>query len=156
MSTKNPFLDFNPRSREGSDIDIIIRIQCPKYFNPRSREGSDRDAFENSYEYVKFQSALPRGERPSRDLGVCLSSDFNPRSREGSDFITLTTFTIHFLFQSALPRGERRGPACQVLSDGIISIRAPARGATPCRYNNKQACFTFQSALPRGERLRVF
>ena len=35
------FSDFNPRSREGSDIvDVIVVISCGN-FNPRSREGSD-------------------------------------------------------------------------------------------------------------------
>ena len=36
------FLDFNPRSHEGSDglYNFLIRVE--KYFNPRSHEGSDR------------------------------------------------------------------------------------------------------------------
>ena len=55
--------DFNPRSREGSDISSPKIIRTISYFNPRSREGSD---CEKSY----YNSQLP---------------DFNPRSREGSD-----------------------------------------------------------------------
>ena len=34
-------IDFNPRSREGSDAMAAIPPSSPVYFNPRSREGSD-------------------------------------------------------------------------------------------------------------------
>ena len=33
--------NFNPRSREGSDFNVYIKIIYHFYFNPRSREGSD-------------------------------------------------------------------------------------------------------------------
>ena len=32
---------FNPRSREGSDVNLPINVTLFIYFNPRSREGSD-------------------------------------------------------------------------------------------------------------------
>ena len=35
--------DFNPRSREGSDVQRMCQIGFSFYFNPRSREGSDLD-----------------------------------------------------------------------------------------------------------------
>ena len=59
-------------------------------------------------------------------------SYFNPRSRAGSDVQNSASLRIHELFQSTLPRGERLD-----LSDFrrppllLISIHAPARGATP-------------------------
>ena len=34
-------LDFNPRSREGSDRFLFLHICQLLHFNPRSREGSD-------------------------------------------------------------------------------------------------------------------
>ena len=55
--------DFNPRSREGSDLGCFWHYRITRYFNPRSREGSDR----------------------GRVGGVGRLSHFNPRSREGSD-----------------------------------------------------------------------
>ena len=36
-----PQKDFNPRSREGSDIPVKKRRKLKINFNPRSREGSD-------------------------------------------------------------------------------------------------------------------
>ena len=77
--------DFNPRSREGSDIFgvltaviILISIHAPvkgatvgtgrrrhhrNHFNPRSREGSDATLGQHFEDWLNF----------------------NPRSREGSD-----------------------------------------------------------------------
>ena len=37
----SPFVNFNPRSREGSDYLPFAILHRPFYFNPRSREGSD-------------------------------------------------------------------------------------------------------------------
>ena len=56
------------------------------YFNPRSREGSDSQVLVNYQVSGIFQSTLPRGERPNTSLCVWQAVlDFNPRSREGSD-----------------------------------------------------------------------
>ena len=39
-------------------------------FNPRSREGSDLVDFEDNWEPGTFQSTLPRGERPYSVSGM--------------------------------------------------------------------------------------
>ena len=79
-------------------------------------------------QYSIFQSTLPRGERPFALAYVFTASNFNPRSREGSDDIIHNKRATH-----------------------IISIHAPARGATPT-YNAIADVIIFQSTLPRGER----
>jgi len=33
--------NFNPRTREGCDVNIVIKILDYTYFNPRTREGCD-------------------------------------------------------------------------------------------------------------------
>ena len=38
--------DFNPRSREGSDLSAPLYAFMPMDFNPRSREGSDDQQWE--------------------------------------------------------------------------------------------------------------
>ena len=78
---------------------------------------------------VKFQSTLPRGERPDASM----------------------TDVSTWQFQSTLPRGERRTLPFSSPHAHQISIHAPARGATSVK------CFVirmvkFQSTLPRGER----
>ena len=54
---------FNPRPREGSDLQGLPLFRCYKYFNPRPREGSD----------------CPKWSKR------CDPTNFNPRPREGSD-----------------------------------------------------------------------
>ena len=64
--------------------------------------------YENILSLEEFQSTLPRGERPlGRRLWRCLSQ-----------------------FQSTLPRGERRYFDYESFGRDLISIHAPARGAT--------------------------
>ena len=125
-------VNFNPRSREGSDdIPLItprhkfkISIHAPArgatsysfdysvafiYFNPRSREGSDQKVHSGKDGHALY---------------------FNPRSREGSDSLLLYIHTAYV----------------------VISIHAPARGATAIK-GGMLLLSPFQSTLPRGERL---
>ena len=144
---------------------------------------------------LQFQSTLPRGERPFRATRSAQMRDFNPRSREGSDEWgqELTTIGTEFQstlprgerrqswrgwqrkggFQSTLPRGERQDSGVDTVEGLVISIHAPARGATvkvhgvydpldisihaPARgatqtRRMKLWDYGFQSTLPRGER----
>ena len=121
--------NFNPRSREGSDL-IGSFLHCTlQYFNPRSREGSDFSRHNSDTLTAlisihapakgatpsrvclcrpkRFQSTLPRRERRFSFRYSLLRKYFNPRSREGSD--ELHADTGHKL---------------------DISIHAPAKGAT--------------------------
>ena len=122
--------NFNPRSREGSDIDrnvcrcvYRISIHAPARgatdlgrstsagvmdFNPRSREGSDESPTNAELGAKAFQSTLPRGERRAVEPAVRRCSRF----------------------QSTLPRGERLATLSNLPEFGFISIHAPARGAT--------------------------
>ena len=99
------------------------------HFNPRSREGSDESVMIDGSMTSKFQSTLPRGERRYRNADLPKSLYFNPRSREGSDRFRAERRKLFLLFQSTLPRGER--PCLMpAMSSRLISIHAPARGAT--------------------------
>ena len=100
------------------------------HFNPRFREGSD---------------FVCRGK--SGGLG-----DFNPRSREGSDRSRMASSYVPDVFQSTLPRRERRDLLSFFTNVYLISIHAPAKGATQAHC---ASClhYTFQSTLPRRERL---
>ena len=102
---------------------IFISIRAPA-------RGATICSFLHSIIHGRFQSALPRGERPRRYSFWVYALNFNPRSREGSDYVIAIMPVL-----------------------GEISIRAPARGAT---YWYVFAAFLllFQSALPRGERRR--
>ena len=78
--------DFNPRSREGSDLydttalpDAKISIHAPAKGATLSTQG-----IENG---IQFQSTLPRRERHYFAAVRSWLLHFNPRSREGSDSI---------------------------------------------------------------------
>ena len=126
------FFDFNPRSREGSDIILIIPVHLLNDFNPRSREGSDCLVHNKLHLY----------------------SYFNPRSREGSDFIAYAIRHSQMQFQSTLPRRERQHFSGSVPLWTSISIHAPAKGATVSTIGRSQTGTKFQSTLPRRERRR--
>ena len=121
-----------------------------EHFNPRSREGSDFQLRTVIFHQASFQSTLPRGERPctgSDDHGADRFQSTLPRGERQSGERKPPSYV---LFQSTLPRGERLrcSPVVSRIrlfdpnisnEDGdykeyrvpVISIHAPARGATP-------------------------
>ena len=78
--------DFNPRSREGSDLLEQIKILAVKISIHAPARGATAVGCNTTIPSLGFQSTLPRGERRflSRSLSL-VCPDFNPRSREGSD-----------------------------------------------------------------------
>ena len=122
----------------------------------------------------KFQSTLPRRERRT-DFGIGDTvPDFNPRSREGSDCYQTLKLRRQLTFQSTLPRRERHALDAVQTAWNVISIHAPAKGATQTKLccnvwnvnfnprsregSDKRSqkifirIYLFQSTLPRRER----
>ena len=101
-------VNFNPRSREGSDGKKFISGKYQKNFNPRSREGSDSGQLKQFLNIYGFQSTLPRGERlllrPVDDIVINISIHAPARGA-----------TEKNLYLESIKK---------------ISIHAPARGAT--------------------------
>ena len=150
-----PFLshkiDFNPRSREGSDVWTNDLYKENKISIHAPAKGAT-----HYQPYVKlfllFQSTLPRRERhgtagssphpkgisihaPAKGATVAnmeayaLSRDFNPRSREGSDLPGLMTLHHLLNFNPRSREGSDYGRLCLDWYKNI-SIHAPAKGAT--------------------------
>ena len=121
-------------------------------FNPRTRVGCD-------YRYPRclpypfpFQSTHPRGVRPVSACSSRTRANFNPRTRMGCDTMALVILMPSRSFQSTHPHGVRLGgetmlypnlkfqsthphgvrpfPSIRVKNATIISIHAPAWGAT--------------------------
>ena len=124
---------FNPRSREGSDavlrakalIDEVISIHAPA-------KGATHIGVPRKRHAENFNPRSREGSDPRYLLIRIRSQYFNPRSREGSDIMV------------------------QITSVGIIiSIHAPAKGATAAPPRQVGAPIRFQSTLPRRERPRV-
>ena len=81
------------------------------------------------YRYNKFQSTLPRGERPYNMALPVHTADFNPRSHEGSDNIVDNVDRAVNISIHAPTRGATISVQIVILQFKI-SIHAPTRGAT--------------------------
>ena len=99
------------------------------YFNPRSREGSDR---------YNNKKVWDRG-------------NFNPRSREGSDNFFIIFNWIVYNFNPRSREGSDISRTIAGASSSVISIHAPAKGAT-ANWLLHPISGKFQSTLPRRER----
>ena len=95
--------------------------------------------------------APARGATQFFRIAIRSIDNFNPRSREGSDASTTTQSAKKSTFQSTLPRGERLYKGLLFPYAAVISIHAPARGATGQDFKWRDY-YLFQSTLPRGER----
>ena len=107
ITRRQSIINFNPRSRTGSDDSVLWETNAPVNFNPRSRTGSDL-------------------QPTSR---IASSNHFNPRSRTGSDFTRLQPVPDIVNFN---PRSRTGSDIGMITSQKMmqISIHAPARGAT--------------------------
>ena len=140
-------------------------------FNPRSRTGSDLPREADRGRPMGFQSTLPHGERLFWSVRSMHHHYFNPRSRTGSDDIPMTTInelkiSIHAPARGATPNpfspapwitisihAPARGATMQPKSASAgqsISIHAPARGATDTRGNTWYSEFISIHAPARG------
>ena len=84
---------------------------------------------------MRFQSTLPRGERHLSFLDADTQYNFNPRSREGSDDST-PSYLQEYLISIHAPARGATAKSVGSLKAVVISIHAPARGAT------KASCFS--------------
>ena len=158
----HPPPSFNPRARTGRDISFSLSRQTASCFNPRARTGRDqvpaaiaaagqqfqstrphrarpRAGIVRSIEDV-FQSTRPHRARPIAHLSVGAATGFNPRARTGRDDDSLAVRCKLRTFQSTRPHRARQHVATSFRAAGIVSIHAPAQGATlllvPSRQGN--------------------
>ena len=147
-----------------------------KNFNPRSRKGSDSDEIQSQHEISEISIHAPA--RGATRIGVCtraVPSDFNPRSRKGSDHYIPDNFILRKNFNPRSRKGSDASNSCNKHVVLLISIHAPARGATRTasflkftllHFNPRSrkgsdthrkmmmvTLMIFQSTLPQGERL---
>ena len=166
---------FNPRTRVGCDRNPASSRASPSSFNPRTRVGCDRFMDLGDWMTDLFQSTHPRGVRPG--LAAAFSSPCRFQSthpRGVRRHILCRYFHQSHQFQSTHPRGVRRRLSDKWVTGLMVSIHAPAWGATSrCSASSTaSACFNprtrvgcdgrviwawsdvrgFQSTHPRGVR----
>ena len=100
-------------------------------FNPRARVGRDKRR------WLAFDDCM----------------GFNPRARVGRDAFAQPISHKEVEFQSTRPRGARLARLVLDRSSSLVSIHAPAWGATVALYK-PYASEGFQSTRPRGARPR--
>ena len=131
---------------------ICNKAKCPfSCFNPRSREGNDIEALKSAYDEHTFQSTFPRRERLKIGSKAWQQRGFNPRSREGNDFIHGIGGGMHNMFQSTFPRRERPWRLRRA------SCLEEFQSTFPRRERHKKRGYEvfwirFQSTFPRRER----
>ena len=113
----------------GATYNITNHTRKRLYFNPRAREGRDGGIMDIVTYAALFQSTRPRGARPAAQHRELSTVYFNPRAREGRDIDEIAT-----------------------QHQSIISIHAPARGATRKQFGVFASGNIFQSTRPRGAR----
>ena len=164
---------FNPRPRTGSDCSKATACSASGGFNPRPRTGSDAAILQAFPLALWFQSAPPHGERRRALPQGVRACSFNPRPRTGSDRARRIHARVHRGFNPRPRTGSDASPSPPKLSTSCfnprprtgsdppapyvqlrycVSIRAPARGATPPK-RQVSGSPKFQSAPPHGERL---
>ena len=115
--------------------------------------GATAEQFPKIHIFSQFQSTRPRGARRFRILsfsavtavsihapargatsrrahGASKSRCFNPRARAGRDAICVVRKRRRIMFQSTRPRGARHSSLLYRWVPSLVSIHAPARGAT--------------------------
>ena len=107
-----------------------FRFLTYHYFNPRSREGSDINTRISSRLATVISIHAPaRGATLTVMCNLPSAVYFNPRSREGSD-LSIIIIPFRFVISIHAPaRGATQSGIIAVMYD-YISIHAPARGAT--------------------------
>ena len=122
------------------------------------------------------KSTRPRGARLRRTICDFWSRNFNPRARLGRNFLHTTSPAVVTLFQSTRPRGARPSPRnvrpcpllfqstrprgarlldCNSYTDSaLVSIHAPAWGATSLGNGDTgpHSCFNPRARVGRDTR----
>ena len=98
---------FDPRSREGSDLQQPMRVSGDKVSIRAPAKGATRDWRAMLRVDVSFDPRSREGSDLSRSPQTAGTAGFDPRSREGSDRRAQQVMRAGREFRSALPRRER-------------------------------------------------
>ena len=166
---------FNPRARVGRDIqNIILNDALPISIHAPAWGATKKPIWVRPM--PKFQSTRPRGARPDFENPRLLQFLFQSTRPRGARPRSPLSSKVPAQFQSTRPRGARRADFVPRIKSAMISIHAPAWGATPC--DKKQLLKStisihapawgatgkielmifpprFQSTRPRGARLQA-
>ena len=99
-----------------------------------------------------FQSTHPQGVRRAAILRIIRSLLFQSTHPQGVRLLNFSQGAKQILFQSTHPQGVRPILHDKLARCKIVSIHAPAGGATPDHYGLIKPGYWFQSTHPQGVR----
>ena len=122
---------FNPRAHMGHDRRHSPRpLRCAS-FNPRARVGRDREARDDPTAVCAVSIHAPAWGATRSHGGEGVDSlCFNPRPAWGATTLVTWLVAQGWTFQSTRPRGARHAIHNELRQGRIVSIHAPAWGAT--------------------------
>ncbi len=121
---------FNPRARTGRDPFLPRGPAISRQFQSTRPHGARRFGIRKALSPILFQSTRPHGAR-RRSSAACTSGEgFNPRARTGRDAWISARQRPSSWFQSTRPHGARPVGPGRLGILRMVSIHAPARGAT--------------------------
>ena len=118
-------INFNPRSREGSDRCAHVRCRACKLFQSTLPRRERLDGSGNKITDAEFQSTLPRRERRQRpgDTDILLGISIHAPAK-GATKQRAMERGIRKTFQSTLPRRERPPLQHTALQEGYFNPRS--------------------------------
>ena len=142
---------FNPRARMGRDVTVAVIRLAVTSFNPRARMGRDPSIRGRHPRRLVSIHAPAWGATSPRRSAPARRPSFNPRARMGRDKASYSGSRCSAWFQSTRPHGARR-VVLRLSLLGLVSIHAPAWGATPVAERVLARTAPFQSTRPHGAR----
>jgi len=168
---------FNPRARVGRDPSTCSSRSARASFNPRARVGRDLIRPDLSgcifvsihapawgathptlYHHVLTLVSIHApawGATGEKRVGNYLVDSFNPRARVGRDTIAVTVGAGGAGGFNPRARVGRDACADELDALGVVSIHAPAWGATQIQPLEAEITNLFQSTRPRGARHNI-
>ena len=168
-------LSFNPRARMGRDLTSALqrhphrrfqstrphgarhrarpRLTVRPCFNPRARMGRDVRDYLGAGHFVTVSIHAPAwGATESAFFTFFICSCFNPRARMGRDGMTCLISKRKACFNPRARMG-RDASYCVGACTRIVSIHAPAWGATPRRRRTRTPPPSFNPRARMGRDL---
>ena len=135
----------------GATSGLLHRSASRCCFNPRARMGRDPQIRVTRQPCCQFQSTRPHGARRPTFVGKTGEELFQSTRPHGARLARVSWGRQSRRFQSTRPHGARHGHPGLGHVAGLVSIHAPAWGATvPVRQVGRQV--SFQSTRPHGAR----
>ena len=137
----------------GATFENRIRLRSSRRFNPRAREG--RDDKRGLRQFFPREVSIHAPARGATCVRLHLTLHvrrFNPRAREGRDSLDIQNIIVERSFNPRAREGRDYSRDIESLGKRVVSIHAPARGATKFSRSLTLRLYKFQSTRPRGAR----